>query len=155
MYRDVIKPKLQQWSTPHQEKMQEWLIIHVQGRQTLGKTAIGALNSAFNRSPFDKIRDDFKRVVQLRLTEKDERRKEMVDALAAKLSECFLQALDLRVSEYEEEIRKMLQRRMVPGWNYCTFFLVKEALAIICEAASLQDEALVQYTGAPTIATCC
>ena len=121
----------------------------MQGRQSLGKSAIGALNSAFNRSPFDKIRDDFRRVVQLRLTEKDEKRKEMVDGLGSKLSEYFLQALDLRVSEYEEELRKMLARRMVPGWNYCTFFLVKEALAIICEAASLLDESLLQYTGAP------
>jgi serine protease inhibitor ecotin len=34
---------------------------------------------------------------------------------------CF----DSLVLDYEEDIRKSLQQRTLPGWNYCTFFILK------------------------------
>ncbi len=32
------------------------------------------------------------------------------------------------------------------GWNYCSFFLIKESLSIVFQTANLLDEALAQYT---------
>ena len=52
---------------------------------------------------------------------------------AHKLRECARATLDTRVERYEEEIRRVDALRLLPGWNICNFFVIKEGLAITYE----------------------
>ncbi|OLL22194.1 Trafficking protein particle complex II-specific subunit 130 [Neolecta irregularis DAH-3] len=57
----------------------------------------------------------------------------------------ILIAFDARVSGYEEDIRKVDAQRTLPGWNYLTFFSLKEGLAQSFEHMALFEDALIQY----------
>jgi trafficking protein particle complex subunit 10 len=65
--------------------------------------------------------------------------------ILGKIKECVLQSFDSRVLQYEEDIRKMDSQRTLPGWNYCTFFILKEGLAQSFEHMLLLEDALIQY----------
>ncbi|KAJ9665420.1 hypothetical protein H2201_004498 [Coniosporium apollinis] len=54
-------------------------------------------------------------------------------------------SFDLRVSQYEEDIREKDSQRALPGWNFCTFFVLKEGLARGFESVGLVEDALVGY----------
>ena len=109
---------------------------------------------------FDKLRADFSnskaaipRVTQVRLTEQgkppgalspaevEEQWQDLVDNLKA----AILQSFDTRVSQYEEDIREKENQRSLPGWNFCTFFVLKEGLARGFENVGLLDDALAVY----------
>ncbi|KAL5116662.1 hypothetical protein ACEQ8H_005411 [Pleosporales sp. CAS-2024a] len=57
----------------------------------------------------------------------------------------ILQSFDLRVSQYEEDIRKNESQRSFPGWNFNTFFMLKEGLARGFESVGLVEDALLGY----------
>jgi trafficking protein particle complex subunit 10 len=65
--------------------------------------------------------------------------------LIAKMKTLILMSFDLRVSQYEEDIREKDSQRPLPGWNFCTFFLLKEGLARGFESVGLVEDALVGY----------
>ena len=65
--------------------------------------------------------------------------------ILGKIKEGLLQSFDSRVLQYEEDIRKMDAQRTTPGWNYCTFFILKEGLAQSFEHMLLLEDALIQY----------
>lgn len=65
--------------------------------------------------------------------------------LTTKLRECLGSALTAEIRYYEEEVAKLFAKQEIPGWNYCQFFVVKEALAFVYERASLLEDALKQY----------
>ncbi len=109
---------------------------------------------------FDKLRADFNspkspipRVAQVRITEQEkpsgslpaaeveEQWQELVDNLKA----AILNSFDTRVSEYEDDIRERESQRSLPGWNFCTFFILKEGLARGFENVGLLDDALTVY----------
>ncbi|KAJ1887035.1 hypothetical protein LPJ66_009328, partial [Kickxella alabastrina] len=50
-----------------------------------------------------------------------------------------------RVARMSAEIRRMDANRMLPGWNYCRFFLLKEPLIQLHQLLGLRAEALAQY----------
>ncbi|KAJ1887155.1 hypothetical protein LPJ66_009259, partial [Kickxella alabastrina] len=50
-----------------------------------------------------------------------------------------------RVARMSAEIRRMDANRMLPGWNYCRFFLLKEPLIQLHRLLGLRAEALAQY----------
>ncbi|KAF9700961.1 hypothetical protein EKO04_000152 [Ascochyta lentis] len=62
-----------------------------------------------------------------------------------KFKTLILSSFDLRVSQYEEDIRKNDAQRSFPGWNFNTFFVLKEGLARGFESAGLVDDALLGY----------
>jgi hypothetical protein len=62
-----------------------------------------------------------------------------------KFKTLILSSFDLRVSQYEEDIRKNDSQRSLPGWNFNTFFVLKEGLARGFESAGLIDDALLGY----------
>lgn len=62
-----------------------------------------------------------------------------------KFKNLILISFDLRVREYEEDIRERDAQRALPGWNFCTFFILKEGLARGFESVGLVDDALVGY----------
>jgi hypothetical protein len=65
--------------------------------------------------------------------------------LVAKLKTQILASFDARVSQYEEDVRERDAQRRLPGWNFCTFFVLKEGLARAFESVGLVEDALVLY----------
>jgi trafficking protein particle complex subunit 10 len=65
--------------------------------------------------------------------------------LISKFKSLILTSFDLRVSQYEEDIREKDAQRSLPGWNFCTFFVLKEGLARGFESVGLVEDALVGY----------
>ena len=67
------------------------------------------------------------------------------DDLIAKMKLLILSSFDTRVKQYEEDIKEKGMQRNLPGWNFCTFFVLKEGLARGFESVGLVDDALVGY----------
>ncbi|KAI9759131.1 MAG: hypothetical protein M4579_002578 [Chaenotheca gracillima] len=65
--------------------------------------------------------------------------------LITKFKSLILTSFDLRVTQYEEDIREKDAQRTLPGWNFCTFFVLKEGLARGFESVGLIEDALVGY----------
>ncbi|KAI1370931.1 trafficking protein particle complex subunit 10 [Hypoxylon crocopeplum] len=65
--------------------------------------------------------------------------------LVSKFRSLILSSFDLRVSQYEEDIKEKDSQRSLPGWNFCTFFILKEGLARGFESVGLVEDALVGY----------
>lgn len=62
-----------------------------------------------------------------------------------KFKTLILLSFDLRVRQYEEDIKEKDSQRGLPGWNFCTFFILKEGLARGFESAGLVEDALLGY----------
>ncbi|EEB93507.1 hypothetical protein MPER_07821 [Moniliophthora perniciosa FA553] len=54
-------------------------------------------------------------------------------------------AFQASVAQREEDVKRSEGQRQMPGWNFCTFFILKESLASSFEGVKLFDEALLQY----------
>jgi hypothetical protein len=65
--------------------------------------------------------------------------------VVSKLKTLILLSFSLRVGQYEEDIRERDAQRALPGWNFCTFFMLKEGLARGFESVGLVDDALIGY----------
>lgn len=65
--------------------------------------------------------------------------------LIAKMKHLILASFDLRVNQYEEDIRGKELQRNLPGWNFNTFFVLKEGLARGFESVGLTEDALTGY----------
>ncbi|TDZ68233.1 Trafficking protein particle complex subunit 10 [Colletotrichum trifolii] len=65
--------------------------------------------------------------------------------LIGKFKELILSSFDMRVGQYEEDIKEKDSQRALPGWNFCTFFILKEGLARGFESVGLVEDALVGY----------
>ena len=65
--------------------------------------------------------------------------------LISKLKALILMSFTLRVNQYEEDVREKEAQRRLPGWNFCTFFVLKEGLARAFESVGLTEDALVGY----------
>lgn len=65
--------------------------------------------------------------------------------LIAKFKLLILASFDMRVGQYEEDIREKDAQRTLPGWNFCTFFVLKEGLGRGFENVGLVEDALVGY----------
>ncbi|PGH33740.1 hypothetical protein GX50_03480 [[Emmonsia] crescens] len=139
----------------------EWLIIHV----VSGPTEVAEKPGTGPKWPgrgsttvLEKVKADFggsskssiDRVVQLRIpkSESDKRPPELagqLEDLVVKLKSSILTSFDHRVSQYEEDIRHKDSQRSLPGWNFCTFFILKEGLARGFEHVGLFEDALIGY----------
>lgn len=67
------------------------------------------------------------------------------DDLVTKMKALILASFDLRVAQYEDDIREKEMQRSLPGWNFNTFFVLKEGLARGFEAVGLLEDALTGY----------
>lgn len=65
--------------------------------------------------------------------------------IAAKFKVLILYSFGLRVSQYEEDIQERESQKSLPGWNFCTFFMLKEGLARGFESVGLVEDALIVY----------
>lgn len=172
-YKATARKTLREWIKAHgassgsqsttssQEKHDvfEWLILHVvQDGDGTEKTP--APTSKWGRGTttvLEKIKADFNgspktaadRVAQLRLpkegTTKSTELAEQLEDLIDKMKNGILASFDLRVAQYEEDIKEKDSQRSLPGWNFCTFFILKEGLARGFENVGLFEDALVGY----------
>ncbi|KAJ4269909.1 hypothetical protein NW762_001580 [Fusarium torreyae] len=113
----------------------------------LGKTApdrVAQIRIGINDLPYDQL----PRVVPAVPTGYLENEHDAENAwgeLIAKLKSLILTSFDLRVTQYEEDIKEKDGQRSLPGWNFCTFFILKEGLARGFESVGLVEDALVGY----------
>ncbi|KAJ1959549.1 hypothetical protein IWQ62_004566, partial [Dispira parvispora] len=152
-YRQLVKAKIKQWLDPiASKKNQEWLIIHVT-RQLPDNHAKSGGAKLFPRatSVVDKIRADFSpkkddnRVLLLHFGDDGHNDPETWHDVFARIKECVVQSFYRRVTHYQEDVRRLDAQRMMPGWNYCTFFILKERVVHCYQQMGMYDEALKQY----------
>ena len=62
-----------------------------------------------------------------------------------KLRSFMLITFDSRVKQYNQDIQEKESQRSLPGWNFCTFFILREGLAMTYETMAFVDEALREY----------
>lgn len=138
------------------------------GETNSEKSASGPRWSARGSSTlYEKIRSDFNatsktaadRVAQIQIDSDGDRdggfpqRSDLQDKedqngfndLTLKLKALILASFDQRVGQYEEDIREKDSQRTLPGWNFNTFFLLKEGLARGFESVGLIEDALTSY----------
>jgi hypothetical protein len=145
----------------------EWLILHVLQDGDAPEKAASKWPGRGSTSILEKVKADFNgsskgavdRVAQIRLPPKEgqqtqtqaqqsQDQSDLIDQLndlVDKVKHAILTSFDLRVAQYEEDIKEKDSQRSLPGWNFCTFFILKEGLARGFENVGLLEDALVGY----------
>lgn len=144
----------------------EWLIIHVISPEDKAAQRSNDSKASSRRDPsqlVEKIRTDFNgtsksavdRVAQIQLNEGQPGTTQLGQNaqdgdtgwgdLIFKLKSLILASFDLRVRQYEEDLKEKESQRSLPGWNFNTFFVLKEGLARGFESVGLVEDALTSY----------
>lgn len=108
-------------------------------------TVIEKLRADFNggsKSGIDRVAQIFLPEAEKQASADDE---DCLLDLVEKLKVTILTSFDLRVKQYEEDIQERDSQRSLPGWNFNTFFMLKEGLARGFENVGLFDDALAGY----------
>ncbi|KAF9732086.1 hypothetical protein PMIN06_002668 [Paraphaeosphaeria minitans] len=79
------------------------------------------------------------------VTEGPQEQERAWNEIIVKFKQLILRSFDLRVGQYEDDIREKDSQRSLPGWNFCTFFILKEGLARGFESVGLVEDALLGY----------
>ncbi|KAG6336920.1 hypothetical protein ID866_2158 [Astraeus odoratus] len=146
-YKATVKKQIKDWQTSViQRRNQEWLIIHVVRPDVKN---VDRKFFTMKGSVLDKIKADFNvdkrdRCVQLAWSV-GERSPAVWADLISKIKDGLLSALDTAVSSREDELKRSEGQRHMPGWNFCTYFILKESLATSFEGVNLFEDALQQY----------
>ncbi|KAJ1956467.1 hypothetical protein EC988_001332 [Linderina pennispora] len=145
-YKSITKPRVKNWvDKVSQRKGEEWLVVYLPN-DSEGTRMATAKFLNMRTSVLDKLKGDFQskkdveRVVALHPS-----LIESWNAVFLVIRERVVQALEGRVAALAEEIRRMDANRMLPGWNYCKFFVLKEGLVRLYRLMGLNEEALAQY----------
>lgn len=155
-------PQSQSSTFSNQEKHDafEWLIVHVvQDGDGAEKAAASSKWPGLSTSTvLEKLKADFNgssktavdRVTQLRLpklgtAQSPPELPEQIEDFVEKMKNGILASFDQRVAQYEDDIREKDSQRSLPGWNFCTFFILKEGLARGFENVGLFEDALIGY----------
>ncbi|KAF9533525.1 trafficking protein particle complex subunit 10 [Crepidotus variabilis] len=147
-YRNLHKRFIKDWQmSVSNRKNQDWLILHII-RPDPSKMPTGKL-FAIKNSVLDKLRTDFnldkrEHCVQLNWNIGNDNPQVWAE-FVNKLKEGLLYAFDLAISQRQEEVKRSENQQSMPGWNFCTFFILKESLASSFEGMNLLEEALVPY----------
>ena len=151
----------------------EWLIVLVEGEglpsekaagkadgEATKKTSTSRWKPKTSKSVIEKLRTDFNtqpknsvdRTALLNLGQQTQVPDETggsstVDFsdLMSQMKALILSSFDRRVHQYEEDIREREQQQNMPGWNFNTFFILKEGLARGFESVGLLEDAFSSY----------
>ncbi|KAI9245959.1 Cullin family-domain-containing protein [Sporodiniella umbellata] len=146
-YKTRIRKSIKDWLELIQSKKnQEWLIVYVAEADTKRTNNYLGLKS----SVFDKVRTDFNppkqdRCVFIRKKDPEGPQSGLWTTFIEKMKECIISSFDMQVLQIQEDTRRLDMQRHMPGWNYCTFFILKEGLAQAFEIMTLYEDALIQY----------
>ncbi|KAJ2884238.1 hypothetical protein H4R27_002223 [Coemansia aciculifera] len=146
-YKAVIKPRVKAWvGRVSQRKGEGWMIVYVASAEEIQRMNNNKFLS-MRTSVFDRLKSDFQgkkdageHVVLLQAGAV-----ESWNSAFLAMRERVVQALEERVSQLADDMRRMDANRMLPGWNYCKFFVLKEGVVRLYRLMGLQDEALAQY----------
>ncbi|KAK8845493.1 hypothetical protein IAR55_006206 [Kwoniella newhampshirensis] len=110
------------------------------GKSVWGKDkgVLGKLKADFNVGKRD-------RCVQLNLPPAGANDPAAWPEVINKLKESLVTAFDGAILEREEEVKRGEAQRLTVGWNFCTWFLLKESLAQSFEAVNLPEDSLIIY----------
>ncbi|KAI0780765.1 trafficking protein particle complex subunit 10 [Trametes elegans] len=146
-YKATTRRQIKEWhASVSQRKNQEWLLVHVvRPDQSVAQGRIFQMKA----SVLDKVKADFNtdkkdRCVQL-VWSADKDNPTAWAELVTKIKDGILSAFDAALTQREEEVRRSEGQRQMPGWNFCTFFILKESLASSLEGMNLHEDALQQY----------
>ncbi|CAE6406682.1 unnamed protein product [Rhizoctonia solani] len=155
-YKNTVRRQLKDWVasvTTQSKRDQEWLIVLV-NISSPGQDAAGSGGKRLFQmkgSIIDRMRADFTlakrdRCVQLNYVTGGQDDPASWTELIAKMKDAIITTLDSRISERMDDVRRTEAQRAVPGWNFCTFFVLKESVAESFEGMGLLDAALLQYS---------
>ncbi|KEP53205.1 TRAPPC10 domain protein [Rhizoctonia solani 123E] len=155
-YKNVVRRQLKDWVasvTTQSKRDQEWLIVLVH-ISSPGQDAAGSGGKRLFQmkgNVIDRMRADFTlakrdRCVQLNYVTGGQDDPAAWTELIAKIKDAIITTLDSRIAERIDDVRRTEAQRAVPGWNFCTFFVLKESIAESFEGMTLLDAALLQYS---------
>ncbi|GAU32716.1 hypothetical protein TSUD_101370 [Trifolium subterraneum] len=138
-FKTILKPRLK---LIVQNDEREWFIVFVSKAHPANDQA-----TKMAKKVYAKLEVDFSSRKRERCCKYDMHFPEanFWEDLESKIMECIRNTLDRRVQFYEDEIRKLSEQRLMPVWNFCNFFILKESLAFIFEMAHLHEDALREY----------
>jgi hypothetical protein len=123
--------------------------------RTIGLRGVGAVWCRGPKRVFERLKDDFNTKKRERCVRLDTPVMSSTGVLNGPLEgmaelETFIKesvrlSFESRQTAYENEVRRLMATRMEPGWSFPNLFLVKDSLAIMLEAAGLQEDALREY----------
>ncbi|KAK0459607.1 uncharacterized protein EV420DRAFT_1747291 [Desarmillaria tabescens] len=146
-YRNTVKKQVKDWhASVTSRRNQEWLILQIVKPDA--KVPTGSFLK-LKGSVLDKLRADFNadkrdRCVQVSWSSTQDSPIAWGEFLN-KLKDGIFSAFDTAVLQKEDDIKRSEGQRLMPGWNFCTFFILKESLASSFEGMNLVSEALLQY----------
>lgn len=146
-YKTTVKKQIKDWQTSlSHRKNQEWVIVYV-----VRSDARNPTTNFFQMKSnvLDKIRADFNtdkkdRCVQLAWPVAKDNPAAWAELLS-KVRDGLLSAFDTAVSQRDDEVRRSESQQSMPGWNFCTFFILKESLAASFEGMNLSEDSLQCY----------
>lgn len=147
-YKRRAQAHLSSWlEAIHGKKNQTCIIIQVTSHS--GDVLSGSRSTPISRAElvFEQMNADFgskhaTRIIQLRLKDrKDESWSQTIEMLADAIYWSFWS----QAGALAEDIRRLEAQKELPGWNFATFFAIKESLALVFKNASLFEEALAIY----------
>ncbi|KAI0256634.1 trafficking protein particle complex subunit 10 [Lactifluus subvellereus] len=146
-YKATVRKQIKDWQTSlNHRKNQEWVIAHV-----VRSDARNVSTNFFQMKSnvLDKIRADFNtdkrdRCVQLAWPIAQDNPVVWAELLL-KVKDGLLSAFDTAFSQRDDEVKRSESQQLMPGWNFCTFFILKESLAASFEGMNLSEDALRCY----------
>ncbi|XP_042421063.1 trafficking protein particle complex II-specific subunit 130 homolog [Zingiber officinale] len=138
-FKTILKPRLK---LIVQNEEREWFIVFVSKAHPNNDQATKNAKKVYARLEVDFNTRKRERCCKLDLNGVDASFWEDFDF---KIVESIRNTLDRRAQFYEEEIRKMSEQRLMPVWNFCNFFILKESLAFMFEMAHLHEDSLREY----------
>ncbi|KAM3744535.1 hypothetical protein ACB098_06G059500 [Castanea mollissima] len=138
-FRTILKPRLK---LIVQNDEREWFIVYVSKAPPNNDQA-----TKLAKKVYAKLEVEFSSKKRERCCKLDIQSPEanFWEDLESKIMESIRNTLDRRVQFYEDEIRKLSEQRLMPVWNFCNFFILKESLAFMFEMAHLFEDALREY----------
>lgn len=138
-FKTILKPRLK---LIVQNDEREWFIVFVSKAHPNNDQATKQAKRVYS-----KVEVEFSSKKRERCCKLDLHRPEanFWEDLESKIMESMRNTLDRRVQFYEDEIRKLSEQRLMPVWNFCNFFILKESLAFMFEMAQLHEDALREY----------
>ncbi|KAF9009438.1 trafficking protein particle complex subunit 10 [Cyathus striatus] len=165
MYRTLVKKQIKDWhATVTSRKHQDWLILQIvrpdaqaptgnifqlRGSVLRRSEPILILTNA-NGTPYPSPTHHKLHLhpshscIKVTFSSGNENAAMWVE-LISKMKDGIVYAFDSAVTQRQEEVRRSEAQQQMPGWNFCTFFILKESLATSYEGMGLLEEALQQY----------
>jgi hypothetical protein len=167
-YRSGIRRLIQDWQgvvgKKHANAGIEYLIVHVPrngkaDRASKNLSLFSSLGLATGAAAvLEKLKADFpppptstgtpgrERVLQLKLNNPSPQDDEQAWAFFfSRVKEAILASFSATLAQVEEDARRLDSQRLVPGWNYCQYFVLKESIALTFERMGMAEEALLHY----------